>query len=77
MNGGLIAVFIVLLAVLGWFLLGGRGNKHEPTQHRTHNDDVDRAELEEAEREVQEAPDEDAVRDWGPGAGKPRPPEML
>ena len=77
MNGGLIAVFVVLLAVLGWLFLGGRGSKHEPTVHRTHNDDVDLAELEQAEREVQEASDEDSVKDWGPGAGKPRPPEML
>ena len=74
---GLLVVFGLLLIVLGWLLLGGRGNKHEPTLHRTHNDDVDRAELEEAEREVQDATDEDAVKDWGPGAGKPRPPEML
>jgi hypothetical protein len=38
---------------------------------------IDRAELEAAERDVQEAAREDEVRDWGPGAGKPRPPERL
>jgi len=40
-------------------------------------DGVDRAELEEAERDVQEAASEDEVRDWGPGASRPRPPERL
>ncbi len=74
---GLLIVFGLLLIVLGWLLLGDRGSKHEPTLHRRHDDDVDRAELEEAEREVQEAPDAESVQDWGPGAGKPRPPEML
>jgi hypothetical protein len=76
MTGALIAV-AAILAVLGWLLLGGRGGKHEPTVHRRHDEDVDVAELEEAEREVQDAPDAESVRDWGPGAGKPRPPEML
>jgi hypothetical protein len=32
---------------------------------------VDEAELEQAEREVQEAADEETVRDWGPGVQKP------
>jgi len=73
-TGTLVAVAL-LLAALGWLLLGGRG-RHEPTAHRRHNDDDDHAELEEAEREVQEAPDADSVRDWGPGAGTPRPPEQ-
>jgi hypothetical protein len=31
----------------------------------------DEVELEQAERDVQEAPDEDTVRDWGPGVQKP------
>ena len=38
---------------------------------------IDRAELEAAERDVQDAASDDEVRDWGPGAGKPRPPERL
>jgi hypothetical protein len=76
MTATLIA-FGLLLALFAWFLFGGRGSKHEPTLNRRHDDDVDRAELEQAEREVQDAPDAESVRDWGPGAGKPRPPEML
>jgi hypothetical protein len=67
-------VFAVVLAVLGWLFLGGRGGTQERTRHRRHND-VDVAELEEAEREVQEASDAESVRDWGPGATRPRPPQ--
>jgi hypothetical protein len=74
---GLMIAFGLLLIGLGWLLLSGRGDKHEPTLHRRADDDVDRAELEEAEREVQDATDAESVPDWGPGAGKPRPPEML
>ena len=76
MIGMLIAVAL-LIAVMAWLLSGKPGPGHEPTLDRRHDDSIDRAELEEAEREVQDAPDQDAVRDWGPGAGKPRPPEML
>lgn len=76
MTGTLVAAAL-LLAALGWLLLGGRGKTHEPTVNRRPDDDIDHAELEQAEREVQEAPDEDSVRDWGPGAGKPRPPDLL
>jgi hypothetical protein len=61
----------LLLAALAWFLLSGRDDSPEPTAHRRVDDPIDRSELEQAEREVREAPDEDSVRDWGPGAGKP------
>lgn len=74
---GMLVVFGLILAVLGWLLFGGRSDRHEPTANRRVNDDIDRAELDEAEREVQDASDEQSVRDWGPGAGRPRPPEML
>jgi hypothetical protein len=63
--------------MLAWFLFGGRGDAPEPTIHRDPTDDIDRAELEQAERDVRDADDEDSVRDWGPGAGKPRPPNLL
>ena len=61
----------VLLMLLAWFLLGGRGAAREPTARGAVREDIDYAELEEAEREVQEAPDEESVRDWGPGVQKP------
>ena len=56
---------------LGWFFLPRREGPPEPTARRRPDGDIDYAELEEAEREVQEASDEDSVRDWGPGTGKP------
>ena len=59
-----------LLLLFVW-LLGGRDDRHEPTARRQADDAVDYAELEAAERDVQEAPDADGVRDWGPGAQKP------
>jgi beta-lactam-binding protein with PASTA domain len=62
---GVIAVIAVLLIALAWFFW--------PAKAR-HGPDVDNAELEEAEREVQEASNEESVRDWGPGTGqKPLP----
>jgi hypothetical protein len=66
---GTIAAVGALLLLLAWFFwpsdapAGGRR-----TAPRA---DVDERELEEAEREVQEAPDQDSVRDWGPGVQKP------
>ena len=66
-----------LLVGLTWLLLGGRGDSHEPTAHRTVDESIDYTELEQAERDVRDADDEDSVRDWGPGAGKPRPPHLL
>ncbi|HTR20138.1 MAG TPA: hypothetical protein VMH88_04720 [Gemmatimonadales bacterium] len=61
-------VLAVVLGALLW-LFGGREDAPEPTAHRRVNesDDIDRTELEQAEREVRDADDEDSVRDWGPG----------
>jgi hypothetical protein len=42
-----------------------------PKPPRRASGDVDHDELERAERDVQEAGDEDNVRDWGPGTGHP------
>jgi hypothetical protein len=70
-------VAVVLLLALGWFLLSGRDRAQEPTLHRRVNEEIDYGELERAERDVQDAEDEESVRDWGPGATKPRPPHLL
>lgn len=72
-------VFVAVLLILIWLMWGGRDNTPEPTANRRADatDDIDRAELDRAEQDVQEAPDEDSVRDWGPGAGRPKPPELL
>lgn len=74
-----LVVLGALLVILAWLFCGGRGDAPEPTTNRRAGatDAADRAELERAEQDVQEAPDEDSVRDWGPGAGRPKPPELL
>ena len=65
-----IGVIAVLLIVLVWFLWPST----DPRPARRERPDVDAAELEAAERDVQEAADEETVRDWGPGTGqKPLP----
>jgi len=78
MTAALIVCAVVLL-ILAWLVWGGRDDSAEPTANRRADatDDVDRAELDRAEQDVREAPDEDSVRDWGPGAGRPKPPELL
>jgi hypothetical protein len=74
-----LVVLAGLLLILAWLMWGGRDDAAEPTANRRADatDDVDRAELHRAEQDVREAPDEDSVRDWGPGAGRPKPPELL
>ena len=65
-----IGVIAVLLIVLVWFLWPST----DAGPVRRERPDVDAAELEAAERDVQEAADEESVRDWGPGTGqKPLP----
>lgn len=66
-----VLVFLVLVAALGWFFFGGREQAPEPTARRRVTDEIDYAALEQAERDVREAEDEDSVRDWGPGIPKP------
>ena len=68
MIGSLIVVGLLLAAFI-WFIVGGGD---DPDRRPTR--DVDQDELDEAERDVREAPDADSVRDWGPGAAKPQPP---
>jgi Flp pilus assembly protein TadB len=63
---GVIAGLAALLALLAWFFWPTADKRPPATPS-----DVDVAELEEAEREVQAAPDEHSVRDWGPGVQKP------
>jgi len=67
---GVIAVLAALLALLAWFFWP---DSNPAAGGRTPGPrlGVDEAELEQAEREVQEAPDEHSVLDWGPGVSKP------
>ncbi len=64
-------ILLGILVAIGAWLVWPRDDAPEPTAHRHVHEDIDYSELEQAEREVQEAPDEDSVRDWGPGAQKP------
>ena len=66
-----VVVIGILLIALAWFFWPSRSVTGVVRKERP---DVDEIELERAEREVQEAPDEEHVRDWGPGTGqKPLP----
>lgn len=69
MTGAVIAVG-VLLVLLAW-LFWPSEDAGSPTTSRRPRPGVNEAELEAAERDVQAAPDEESVRDWGPGASKP------
>jgi hypothetical protein len=70
---------VLIVALVLWLL---RDRRHPgPRLHGAN--EIDREELEEAEREVREleagrAPDEEGLGDdWGPGTGRPRPPTHL
>ncbi|HTY05955.1 MAG TPA: hypothetical protein VMC86_05540 [Gemmatimonadales bacterium] len=60
----------LILAALAWLIFGGGDDPDTKVDL-----DIDRDELSRAEAEVRDAPDPDHVRDWGPGAPKPQPPE--
>jgi len=68
---GIAALLAAVGLALAWLLFSGRDSAPEPTARRSVNSDIDYAELEQAEREVRDADDDDSVRDWGPGAGRP------
>lgn len=78
-TGTLLVALVALIALIIWL----RRDRSYPGP-RLHGDDgIDREELEQAEREVRELdarqrPEDGFLGDdWGPGAGKPRPPERL
>jgi hypothetical protein len=74
----LLVAFAAIIALLIWL----RRDRSYPGP-RLHDDQIDRDELEQAEREVRDLEthrrpeDGDLGDDWGPGAGRPRPPERL
>lgn len=76
--GTLLVALVALLALVLWL----RRARSYPGPRLT-DDEIDREQLEAAEREVREldtnARPEDGFLgdDWGPGAGRPRPPERL
>jgi hypothetical protein len=77
--GTLLIAFVAIIALVLWL----RRDRSYPGP-RLHDDEgIDREELERAEREVRDLEPghrpEDGFEgdDWGPGAGRPRPPVRL
>jgi hypothetical protein len=76
--GTLLVAFVAIIGLVMWV----RRDRSYPGP-RLHDDTIDRDELERAEREVRELdthhrPEDGFLgEDWGPGAGRPRPPERL
>jgi hypothetical protein len=81
-NGPLGTLLVALAAIIA-LIIWLRRDRRYPGPRLHGEEGIDREELEEAEREVRESdarhrPDEGFLGDdWGPGAGKPRPPERL
>ena len=80
---GPVGTLLIALAAIVTLVLWLRRDRNYPGP-RLHGDEgIDREELEQAEREVRELeaqhrPEEGFMGDdWGPGAGRPRPPERL
>ena len=82
MVSGPVATLLVALAAVIALVLWLRRDRSYPGP-RLADDEIDREELEAAEREVRDldpkARPEDGFPgdDWGPGASRPRPPERL
>ncbi len=81
--GGPVGTLLVALAAVIALVLWLRRDRRYPGPRLADDDGIDREELEAAEREVRDldpsARPEDGFLgdDWGPGAGRPRPPERL
>ena len=80
---GPFGTLIIAFAAIITFVLWLRRDRRYPGPRLVGDEGIDREELEQAEREVrdlgiQHQPEAGFLRDdWGPGAGRPRPPERL
>ena len=80
---GPLGTLLVALAAIIAFVIWLRRDRSYPGPRLHGEEGIDREELEEAEREVRDLgahqrPNEGFLGDdWGPGAGRPRPPERL
>jgi hypothetical protein len=78
--GTLLVALVAIIALIMWLR---RDRSYPGPRRHPEEEGIDRETLEEAEREVREldpnARPEDGFLgdDWGPGAGRPRPPERL
>ena len=83
MISGPVQTLLVALAALIALVLWLRRDRRYPGPRAEDDDGIDREELEAAEREVRDLdpnqrPEDGFLGDdWGPGAGRPRPPERL
>jgi hypothetical protein len=81
-NGPLGTLLVALAAIIA-LIIWLRRDRRYPGPRLHGEEGIDREELEEAEREVRELdprqrPEDGFMGDdWGPGVGKPRPPERL
>jgi hypothetical protein len=81
-GGPVSIIFLAAVLMVGLVLWLGRQRRY-PGPRLHGEDDIDREELEAAEREVRELEagalpdDERPGDDWGPGTGRPRPPTRL
>jgi hypothetical protein len=79
---GPLGTLLVALAAIVALIIWLRRDRKYPGP-RLYGDQIDREELEQAEREVRDLgahqrPEDGYLGDdWGPGAGRPRPPERL
>ena len=80
---GPVGTVLIAVAAIVTLVLWLRRDRNYPGP-RLHGDEgIDREELEQAEREVRELraqhrPEDNFLGDdWGPGVGRPRPPERL
>ena len=77
--GTLLVAFAAIIALIIWL----RRDRSYRGPRLYADDGIDREELEQAEREVRDLdthhrPEDGFLGDdWGPGAGRPRPPERL
>ncbi len=77
--GTLLVAVVAIVALVLWL----RRRSRYPGPRLAGDDGIDREELEAAEREVRDLdatqrPEDGFIGDdWGPGAGRPRPPERL
>jgi hypothetical protein len=77
--GTLLVAAAALIALVLWL----RRDRTYPGPRLTGSNEIDRAELEAAEREVRDLDSSQRPEDgfpgddWGPGSSRPRPPERL
>ena len=83
MISGPVQTLLVALAAIIALVLWLRRRRRYPGPRLEEGDEIDREELEAAEREVRDLDPKQRPEDgfpgddWGPGASRPRPPERL